>query len=212
MRNPLATLLLTLPLLAGAQVSPPVNAPPAPVQPQEPVQTQDAEPPSTLPPPPETAPPPPPAEVSAPPEPTAPPQAERVNVPPTDGQWVYTAQYGWVWMPFGSQFIHVPPGGPPLMFVFYPPVGWRWVVAPWLWGLGTQPYWGVHGINGFPWWGHGVGRWYAFGSPYVTWGARYWWNGSRWVPTTRVYPAPRVVARSPHRFPPRGWPRHRHRW
>jgi hypothetical protein len=67
-------------------------------------------------------------EMSAPPEPTAPPQAERVNVPPTDGQWVYTAQYGWVWMPFGSQFLHVPPGGsPPLMFVFYPPVGWRWV-------------------------------------------------------------------------------------
>ena len=211
MRNPLATLLLTFPLLLRAQVSPPVNSPPAPVQPQEPAQPEQAEPTSTLPPPPVSAPTAPPMQMSAPPEPTFSPQAETLNVPPTNGQWVYTAQYGWVWMPFGPEFVFVPPGGaPPQMFLFYPAVGWRWVVAPWVWGLGPQPYWGVHGTSRFPWWGRGSGRWYAFGPPYVGWGGRYWWNGSRWVPTTRVYPAPRVVARSPH-HPPRGWPRHR-RW
>src|SRR5215813_1986269 len=118
MKKALVTLLMTFPALVGAQVSPPVNAPAAPVQPREPVEPEPGAPTSTEPPPPESAPPPPPAGVSAPPEPTAPPQAERVNVPPTDGQWVYTAQYGWLWMPFGQQFIHVPQGGaPPQMFV-----------------------------------------------------------------------------------------------
>ena len=102
MRKALATLLLTFPLIVGAQVSPPVNALPAPVQPPE------AAPESSLPPPPETAPLLPPSEVSAPPAPTALPQAERMSAPPMDGQWVYTAQYGWVWMPFAPQFVHVP--------------------------------------------------------------------------------------------------------
>jgi len=206
MKKALATLLLTFPLFVRAQVSPPVDAPSAPVQPQT------AEPTSTLPPPPVSAPSAPPMQMSAPATPTFAPQAERANVPPIDGQWVFTAQYGWIWMPFGPQFVFVPPGGaPPQMFVFYPAVGWRWVVAPWIWGLGPQPYWGVHGTGWFPWWGRGFGRWYAFGPPYVGWGGRYFWNGSRWVATTRWYPAPRVVARSPQRFPPHGWPRHPHR-
>ena len=130
-------------------------------------------------------------------------------MPPTDGQWVYTGQYGWVWMPFGPQFVHVPPGGvPPQMFVFYPAFGWRWVVAPWVWGLGPQPYWGVHGFSHFGWWGRGFGRWYAFGPAYVGWGGRYFWTGGRWVAPPRRYVAPRVVARSPQRFPPHGWRRH----
>jgi hypothetical protein len=158
MKKALATSLLSFSLLVGAQVSPPVAAPPEPVQPQEPVQPREAESPSTLPPPPESPPPEPPIQMSAPPKPSVSPQAERVNVPPIDGQWVYTAQYGWVWMPFGPQFVHVPPGGPPQMFVFYPVVGWRWVVAAWVWGLGPQPDWGVHGNARFPWWGHGIGR------------------------------------------------------
>ena len=165
MKKALTTLSLTFPPLVGAQVSPPVNAPPAPVQPPEaPVEPPEVGPESTLPPPPESAPPLPPAQVIAPPAPTAPPQAERGSVPPVDGQWVYTAQFGWVWMPFGPQFVHVPTGGaPPQMFVFYPAFGWRWVVAPWVWGLGPQPFWGVHGSAQFGWWGRGFGRWYGLG-------------------------------------------------
>src|SRR5215469_15499363 len=197
MRKGLATLLLTFPLLVGAQVSPPVDAPPAPVQ------SPETAPESALPPPPETAPSLPPAEVNAPPEPTAPPQAERVNVPPVDGQWVYTAQYGWVWMPYAQQFVYLPvSGAPPQMFVFYPAFGWRWVVAPWVWGLGPQPYWGVHGVARFVWWGRGFGRWYGFGPRYVGWGGRYYWTGGRWVTPKRRYVSARVVARSPQRFPP----------
>jgi len=62
-----------------------------------------------------------------------------VNVPPVNGQWVYTAQYGWIWIPFGPQFVHVPTGAPQ-MFVFYPAAGgWTWVVAPWVWGLRFPP-------------------------------------------------------------------------
>jgi len=193
-------LLLTFPLLLGAQVTPPGDSPPAPVQPPE------AAPLSTLPPPPASALPPPPVQVSWPPLPTAPPQAERVNVPPMGGQWVYTAQYGWLWMPFAPQFVHVPMGGaPPQMFVYYPFFGWQWAVAPWVWGLGPQPYWGVHGVVRFPWWGRGFGRWYGFGPRYVGWGGRYYWAGGRWVVPPRRYPPPRVVARSPQRFPPHGW-------
>ena len=64
MKKALATLLVTLPLLVEAQVWPPVDAPPAPLQPPE------AGPESTLPPPPEAAPPLPPGQVLAPPEPT----------------------------------------------------------------------------------------------------------------------------------------------
>ena len=204
MKKALATLLLTFPLFVRAQVSPPVDAPSAPVQPQT------AEPTSTLPPPPVSAPSAPPMQMSAPATPTFAPQAERANVPPIDGQWVFTAQYGWIWMPFGPQFVFVPPGGaPPQMFVFYPAVGWRWVVAPWIWGLGPQPYWGVHGTGWFPWWGRGFGRWYGFGPRYVGWGGRYYWRGGRWVAPPRRYPAPRVVARSPQRFPPHGWRRPR---
>jgi len=200
MKKALAASLLTLPLVIEAQVSPPRDAPPAPAQPPE------VAPESTPPPPLESAPPPPPNQVTAPPEPTAPPQAERANVAPTDGQWVYTAQFGWVWMPFGPQFVFVPPGGaPPQMFVFYPAFGWRWVVAPWVWGLGPQPYWGVHGVVRFGWWGGGFGRWYAFSPRYAGWGGRYYWSGGRWITPPRRYPAPRNVARAPQRYPPRGW-------
>jgi hypothetical protein len=225
MTKALAALLVALPLLVRAQVSPPQTAPPAPAQAQQPAQPPvntspaPAEQPSS--PPPESMPPAPPvappieapAQMSAPPAPTS-WQAERVNVPPVNGQWVYTAQYGWIWIPFGPQFVHVPTGGaPPQMFVFYPAAGgWTWVVAPWVWGLGPQPYWGVHGVNAFPWWGRGVGRWYGFAPAYVGWGGRYFWNGHRWVPTTRRYPSVRVVARSPQRFPPRGPPGHPRRW
>lgn len=204
MKKALGTLLLSFPLLVGAQVSPPADTPPAPVHPPQ------AAPESTLPAPPESAPPSLPAQVSAPPAPTAPPQAERANVPPPDGQWVYTAQFGWVWMPYAPQFVHLPAdGGAPQMFVFYPAFGWRWVVAPWVWGLGPQPYWGVHGVARFPWWGRGFGRWHGFGPRYVGWNGRYYWGGTRWVTPRRVYVAPRVVATDPRRVPPRGWRGHR---
>jgi hypothetical protein len=40
------------------------------------------------------------------------------------GQWVYTQQYGWVWMPYGDAYSYVPPDGQgqPYEYVVYSPV------------------------------------------------------------------------------------------
>jgi hypothetical protein len=194
MKRLLAMLLLSLPLLAAAQVTGPENAPPPAA----------VEPPA---PPPESAPPPPP-ETPAPPSagPSAPPEAETTTAPPSDGQWVYTAQYGWVWMPYGQAYTYLPAGGAvPDMYVYYPAFGWRWVVAPWVWGLGSQPYFGVHGVVRFVWWGRGFGRWYGFAPRYVGWNGRGYWAGARWVTPHGAYAAPHVVARAPERYRARAW-------
>jgi hypothetical protein len=65
-------------------------------------------------------------------------------------------------------------------YAYYPTFGWRWVVAPWVLGLGMAPFWGVIGPGHFSWyahpwfrvgvahlrpsWGHAVGRPRGFGS------------------------------------------------
>ena len=64
------------------------------------------------------------------------------------GQWVFTSQYGWIWMPHGNTFTFVPTSGAtPNMFVFWPAVGWSWVVAPWVWGWGPMPWFGFAGYS-----------------------------------------------------------------
>jgi hypothetical protein len=112
------------------------------------------------------APPPSPAPSEAPPappeQPPVPPSAER----PTDaqaassGQWVYTEQYGWVWMPYGEIYTSVPSDGigEPYEYVYCPSFGWSWVVAPWIWGFGPWPYFGTLGPAYFGWYGHGWWR------------------------------------------------------
>jgi outer membrane lipoprotein SlyB len=105
------------------------------------------------PPPPPSAVPPPPA-MAAPSTPTAPPAA----VP--SGQWTYTQQYGWIWMPYGGVYTFTPDyeNGDPYMYVYYPRHGWVWVAAPWLWGWGPRPYFGPAGPSHFAWYGRGWGR------------------------------------------------------
>jgi hypothetical protein len=82
------------------------------------------------------------------------------------GQWVYTEQYGWVWMPYGDSYSYVPPDGQgePYEYVYYPSSGWTWVGAPWIWGYGAWPYFGVYGPGRFGWYSHGwwrtPGRWH----------------------------------------------------
>jgi hypothetical protein len=192
--------LLLARLLAGAQVvstTPPVDQPPT-AQPQ------------AVPPPPPATPPPyttapreplpqddtagapavqPPTSQYLPPDETTelPPPATAVAPPSSAGQWVYTAQYGWVWMPYGTAYTYLPASAYPDMYLYFPAYGWRWVVAPWVWGIGPRPYFGVYG------WAqlrlcHGYGRWYGYrGGP--VWAARGWgrpgWYGS---PAHRVYP------------------------
>ncbi|HKP58015.1 MAG TPA: hypothetical protein VJV78_14890 [Polyangiales bacterium] len=73
---------------------------------------------------------------------------------PVDGQWVYTQQYGWVWMPYAPSYTYVPVQGNPVMYVYGPTFGWSWVAAPWVFNYGPVPYWGVHGRVYFAWYSH----------------------------------------------------------
>jgi hypothetical protein len=123
----------------------------------------------------QSAPPPPPADEMAPPPPTAapdnlppPPSASipppSVSAPaaqplppppPRQGEWTYTAQYGWVWMPYGRRYTYVVDGTDTAsMFVFYPHYGWRWVAAPWVVGIGPIPRWGPRGPGRFAFYAH----------------------------------------------------------
>src|SRR5512138_2435200 len=51
-------------------------------------------------------PPAPPAETPPPQQPA--PQVSS-SIPP--GQWVYTQQYGWIWMPYGDAYTYAPADG-----------------------------------------------------------------------------------------------------
>lgn len=133
--------------------------------PQTPAGGQAPEPAKPDTPAPEQPPPPPPAQVPEPPA-TKPPTSTQ-DLPA--GQWVHTEQYGWVWMPYGKNYTHVPTDGEtPYMYVYYPSDGWCWVIAPWIWGWGPSPYFGIGGPWGYGWWGNGFGMWYGFS--YAYWG------------------------------------------
>jgi len=107
-----------------------------------------------------------PPPTAAPEEPPPPPEqtpgapAAQAQASPPAGQWVYTQQYGWLWMPqddrytFWSDYEY----GDPYMYVYYPRIGWTWVAAPWLWGWGPVPWFGPGAGVYYHWagndWGH----------------------------------------------------------
>jgi hypothetical protein len=164
----LSLLLAALP----ARVLPQPAPPPPPDQPfAEGQAPAEAPPPQAPPPMPMEAQPPPPAEMA--------PQA----APAPAGQWVYTTQYGWLWIPYGQQYTFVP-GDPrvfPDQYVYYPVYGWRWVVAPWVYGYGPAPYWGAPGVRFFAWYSHPwfkVGGYWGWGG-YRGWGRYQGWVGPR---------------------------------
>lgn len=144
---------------------------------------------------PQQAPPAPPTGVSAPPRaaqaaqpagpavvaPTAPPAATPPAVPA--GHWVYTQQYGWLFMPYGPSYWYAPPTGTgqPVEYVYHPTRGWVWVSAPWIWGIGAWPWFGPVGPARYGWYEAG------------------WWRApARWH--YRPLPAPGVVVyRGPRR-------------
>jgi hypothetical protein len=106
---------------------------------------------------PTSQPPPPPPPTAPTAQPIEPP-ADATSAPPPSakvaGEWVYTTQYGWVWMPYDQQYTHViEDSGTAYEFVFYPGFGWRWVLAPWVFGIGPQPHF-VHGPVRFAWYAH----------------------------------------------------------
>jgi hypothetical protein len=145
--EPVKTLAFLLSLVLAAPAL--AITPPPPPPPDE-----DVQPPS---PPPTSQPPPPPPPAPPTAQPIEPPQANTVPAPgPSDvkGEWVYTRQYGWVWMPYDQQYTHVDVNsGVAYVFVFYPRFGWRWVFAPWVFGLGPRPYF-IHGPAHFAWYAH----------------------------------------------------------
>ena len=103
------------------------------------------------------APPAPPAQAEAP---APPPPAEAPASPPA-GQWIYTQQYGWIWMPYSDSYTYAPANGygEPYAYVYYPAYScWTWVAAPWVWGFGPWPFFGVFGPARFGWYGHGWWR------------------------------------------------------
>ncbi len=129
----------------------------------------------------------------APPENPEPPPEQGVSqeAAPASGQWVYTSQYGWVWMPYGDTYTYLPTdGGAPDMYVYYPSVGWCWVVAPWIWGWGAAPYFGIYGTGHYGWYGYGYGHWYGYAGPYANWYGRGYWSGGHWYGSGHGTPAP----------------------
>ena len=96
--------------------------------------------------------PPPPAAMG--------PQAA-APAPGRTGQWVYTQQYGWVYMPYGQAYTYVPPSdnGYPYMYLYYPRYGWTWVAAPWVWGWGPRPHFGA--CTGYRYY-----HWYPYRRPW----------------------------------------------
>ena len=151
---------------------PPLAAPPSapPAPPPEPVgaasttsavpplppTTAQAQPGGPLPPLPSQAPQyvPAPGTAEAPP-----PESQWVYASP-GGRWVYTTEYGWIWVPDGAGTSEME--GVPYAYLYTPAHGWTWYVSPW--GVGAFHYgvWVRH-----PW--HPVG-----------------WRGG-WVAHPRVY-------------------------
>jgi hypothetical protein len=86
----------------------------------------------------------------------APQQIEQTSSPAQAagaGQWVYTSEYGWIWMPYGDQYTHegMANDDSPYSYAYYPSYGWMWLAAPWVWGWGAYPYFGSLGPSGFGW-------------------------------------------------------------
>lgn len=116
---------------------------------------------------------PPASPVPAPPAEAGAPPAREVP----SGQWVRTSQYGWVWMPYADSYTYVPSdgSGEPYAYVWTPAIGWSWLAAPWVWGYGPWPYFGVTGCVHYGWYGHGwwrtPQRWHWYHRPYhAAWG------------------------------------------
>lgn len=148
--------------------------------PPQPAPTEIPQMPATPPAPPSTS-----DTANQPPVQTAPPTAaapQAPQPPPAQGQWVYTSQYGWVYMPYARNYTYVDAAGElAFAYAYYPAYGWRWLAAPWVLGWGPTPYWGTWGCGYFSWyarpWFHvGVYRpavWGRWGGPYGGWHGGY---------------------------------------
>jgi len=144
----------------------PMDATGQPVQPLQPGESE----PGWLPPAPPTQPPAVPIQNAAVAQ-TYPAQPQAAGA----GQWVYTENYGWVWMPYGDQYVYEGAATDPYpySYVYYPRYGWSWLASPWVWGWGAYPYFGMRGPAQFGWYrglvhaGHGWGTYRGGGYGYA---------------------------------------------
>src|SRR3569623_1954296 len=163
--------------------APPADLPPAPPQPPPapPVQQQGRQDAQQAPPAPGA--PPPPAQKQMAPAPQVQVQiAPQPAQPASNGQWVYTEQYGWVWMPYGNQYTYegTAYGSEPYSYVYYPSYGWMWLASPWVWGWAAYPYFGVVGPWHYGWYRglRGAGyHWGTYRGGYNAYRARGWGGG-----------------------------------
>jgi hypothetical protein len=161
--------LIALVVLAHAPVARADAPPPAPAPSQaKPV----GAPPDMFPPAPTfTNPPPPAAQPMELHQQTGAVPAPAQSGPPPAGQWTFTQQYGWLWMPYDQRYTNVVDDAAlAYEYVWYPTFGWTWVVAPWVLGFGVTPYWGAHGPGAFAWYAH---PWFRVGTAHLrpSWGA-----------------------------------------
>jgi len=119
---------VALALFLGAQGASAQQQPAPQPPPPAPAQAQNAAPPPPSPPP-QAAPSP------APQGEAAPPPSQWV-VSAANGQWVFTSDYGWIWVPAGASTRIV--GGVPYSYLYTPASGWTWYVSPW--GPGRYHY------------------------------------------------------------------------
>jgi len=73
-------------------------------------------------------------------------------------------------MPYDQAYTHVEDNAAlAYEYVYYPTYGWSWVVAPWVFGFGISPYWGVMGVGPFAWYSH---PWFRVGTAHLrpSWG------------------------------------------
>ena len=75
------------------------------------------------------------------------------------GQWVFTHEYQWLWLPYDLQYAQVIENAAQRFdysavayeYAYHPAFGWHWVVAPWILRFGAVPYWGSLGPGRFAW-------------------------------------------------------------
>ena len=138
----------------------------APATPEEPARPAAPQP--------QALPPAPPAQPPAAPQAAAPQAQPRAVQQAGTGQWVYTQQYGWIWAPYGDQYVYTPEETTgavyPSEYVYAPAYGWTWLAAPWVWNWGPSVYFGIGGPRYYGWYGHGFyrhgGGYYARGPIY----------------------------------------------
>jgi hypothetical protein len=87
----------------------------------------------------------------------------------SNGQWVYTTDYGWLWVPAGASTTLVE--GVPYAHLYTRAHGWNWYVAPWGFGAYHYGQWVMH-----PWRPNG-------------------WRDSNWVAQPGVVARIRVMHR-----------------